>query len=71
MLPNVRNQQTISILNKLKEQGPPAQGEVGSVSLDMTMPPNDASGEENILQPVQPASKKGQKRVTLNGPSGT
>lgn len=58
MLPSVRNSQTVSILNKLKEQGPPAQGEVGSVSLDMTAPPADADGEQDLLQPIQKVKKK-------------
>lgn len=57
-LPRIRNQLTSSILNKLKEQGPPAQGQVGSISLDMTAPKNTTDGESNILQPVQ------KKKVT-------
>lgn len=39
MIPSVRNKQTIQILKKLREQGAPErEGEIGTVSLDMTMP---------------------------------
>lgn len=60
MLPSVTNQQTLSILNRLKEKGPPAQGQVGDVSLDMTMPQpqeDQASDDAQILQPVQKKKK--------------
>lgn len=71
MIQGIRNKQTLSILNKMKEKGPPAQGEVGDVSLDMTLPEpeeDQAEGDDQLLQPVQGGTRK--KKPIMQGPSG-
>lgn len=61
MLQSAKNKETISILDRLKQKGPPA-GPVAS--LDMTLPEGEAmaneedQGEADILQPIQQRPKK-------------
>lgn len=48
MIQSLRNKQTLDILRRLKEQGPPGSGnsQIGTVSLDMTLPPTNTPEEE-------------------------
>lgn len=40
MIPSMKNRQTMDILRKLRAQGAPSRDdEIGTVSLDMTLPP--------------------------------
>lgn len=63
MLSNVKNKQTIGILDRLKSKGAPpvAGGQVDpeQLSLDMTLPEEEELGEAEVLQPKQ---KKGIKK---------
>jgi hypothetical protein len=42
MLQKTKNKETLSILKRLKQKGPPVPKEQGSVSMDMTVPNTDA-----------------------------
>lgn len=48
MLPHQKNKQTIDILRKLKQQGPPKAGMIPDISLDMT------AGQDTGEAPPEP-----------------
>lgn len=71
MIPSARNEQTIGILSRLKQKGPPPGGQLpeDGMSLDMTLPEGEAEGgQADILQPTYLGKKGKEKRRVGPGP---
>jgi len=51
MLQKTKNKETMSILKRLKQKGPPVPKEQGSVSMDMTIPSGTGMEPDLMEQP--------------------